>query len=468
MLKSKLFFLSCLVLTTINLFSQQENLTTLTLESFLQLVKQHHPIVKQANLLIKTADANTLSAKGGFDPKVFYDFDNKFYDSKNYYALENGGFKIPTWFGMEIKGGYEQNDGNYLNPENNSPTNGLIYSQISLPLLQGLLIDERRSVLKQAKIFETISEFEQLNMINELLYKAGKTYWDWNVAFSNLQVYKNAVDLSQQRLNAVKMSSSLGDRPDIDTVEASIQMQDRQINYQQAQLEYQTKTLLVSNFLWLENNIPIELNEKTIPYLNSGIYEKELQLDKHISKMDSLVNNHQIIKVYELKIQQLGIEKKFKQDKLKPTLNIKYNPLFNSENSNIQAHNYKWGVTVAFPILLRKERGDLQMTKIKIENTKYETLNKKNELTNKIKANINEFKNYKNQMAIYSKNVIDYEQLWKAEIKLFEAGESSLFMINSREMSYINSRVKLNEIINKKMKAAFDAEYSSGQLNILY
>jgi hypothetical protein len=71
-------------------------------------------------------------------------------------------------------------------------------------------------------------------------------------------------------------------------------------------------------------------------------------------------------------------------------------------------------------------------------------------------------------MAIYSKNVIDYEQLWKAEIKLFEAGESSLFMINSREMSYINSRVKLNEIINKKMKAAFDAEYSSGQLNILY
>jgi outer membrane protein TolC len=468
MLKSKLFFLSCLVLTTINLFSQQENLTTLTLESFLQLVKQHHPIVKQANLLIKTADANTLSAKGGFDPKVFYNFDNKFYDSKNYYALENGGFKIPTWFGMEIKGGYEQNDGNYLNPENNSPANGLIYSQISLPLLQGLLIDERRSVLKQAKIFETISEFEQLNMINELLYKAGKTYWDWNVAFSNLQVYKNAVDLSQQRLNAVKMSSSLGDRPDIDTVEASIQMQDRQINYQQAQLEYQTKILLLSNFLWLENNIPIELNEKTIPYLNSGIYEKELQLDKHISKMDSLVNNHQIIKVYELKIQQLGIEKIFKQDKLKPTLNIKYNPLFNSENSNIQAHNYKWGVTVAFPILLRKERGDLQMTKIKIENTKYETLNKKNELTNKIKANINEFKNYKNQMAIYSKNVIDYEQLWKAEIKLFEAGESSLFMINSREMSYINSRVKLNEIINKKMKAAFDAEYSSGQLNILY
>ena len=47
-------------------------------------------------------------------------------------------------------------------------------------------------------------------------------------------------------------------------------------------------------------------------------------------------------------------------------------------------------------------------------------------------------------------------------------GKTSLFMINSREMSYINAQLKLNEIINKNKKAALDAEYSFGLLNTIY
>jgi outer membrane protein TolC len=468
-LKNKFSALLILLLIAITSNGQQDSLTLLRLVDFLQLVKQHHPLAKQAELITKSADATALTAKGNFDPKLFYDFRNKFYDSKNYYELGNGGFKIPTWFGLELKGGYEQNQGTYLNPENTVPNQGLVYSQISLPLLQGLIIDERRATLKQAKLFQELSVFDKINTINELLYKAGKAYWEWQLTYTNLQVHQNAVTISQERFNAVRKTSALGDRPAIDTVEANIQLQDRIINLQQALMDYRTKSLLLSNYLWLENDVPIELTEKTIPETATINYEKENILLTNAFKMDSLINAHPNLKMYDFKLRQLTVEKKLKQDKLKPSLNVNYNPLFNAENINMgYQNNYKWGVTVGFPILLRKERGDLQLTKIKIATTTYDNLNKRNELMNKVKSTINEYNTYKNQIAIYSKNVINYERLWQSEKRLFDSGESSLFMINSREMSYINAQLKLNEIINKNKKAALDAEYSFGLLNTIY
>ncbi len=468
-LKNSYFSICLLLLISLNAIGQADTILKLSYTNFLQLVKQNHPLAKQANLITKAADANTLSARGSFDPKLFYDFNNKFFDSKNYYQLGDGGFKIPTWFGLEFKAGYEQNQGLFLNPENTTPNQGLVYSQISLPLLQGLLIDERRATLKQAKLFQQLSAFEKINTINELLYRAGKAYWDWQLSFTNLKVHQNAVNLSQDRFEAIKKTSILGDRPAIDTVEAIIQLQDRIINLQQAQMDYRTKSLLLSNYLWIENEVPIELTDRTIPETELVIDKTKNILNSNISQLDSLIDFHPNLKVYDFKLKQLGIEKKFKQDKLKPNLNFNFNPLFNSENLNAgYQNNYKWGLTFGFPIFLRKERGDLQLVKIKIENTSYETLNKRNELMNKVRLTINEFNTYNNLLAIYNKNVFDYERLWKSEIQLFSSGESSLFMINSREMSYINAQIKLNEITNKNQKSALDVEYSLGLLNALY
>ncbi len=449
--------------------AQEKNLNTLSLENYLKLVKQNHPLAKQAQNITESAEANALMAKGGFDPKLFYDFKNKFFDNKNYYSLGEGGFYIPTWFGLEFKGGFEKNEGYYLSPENYTPDNGLLYSQVSLPILQGLIIDERRTTLKQAKIFKELSFYEKINALNELLYKAGKAYWDWYLAYSNLKVYENAVELSQIRFDGIVKTFILGDRPAIDSVEANIQLQDRIINLQQARLDYKTKSLLLSNFLWLENEIPIELNENITPDINSQQQDEFNVFYQRVETIDSLINLHPSLRVYDFKIKQLKVEEKFKKEKLKPNLKLNYNPLFSADRLDIGfENNYKWGLSLSYPILLRKERGDLKLTKIKIENTVFDNKVKRLELLNKTKAGINEYNNYKLQTAIYTKNVGNYEQLWLSEKKLFDNGESSLFMINSRETSYLNAKLKLNEIINKNKKAALETTYSSGLLTSLY
>lgn len=452
--------------------SQTDSLKILTYDNFLSVVKKNHPVAKQADLISKNADALLLNAKGNFDPKLFYDFNQKEFNDKNYWTISDGGFKIPTWFGIELSGGFEQNNGIYLNPENTSPQQGLVYSQISLPIGQGLFIDERRAILKQAKLFKELSEFEKNNLINNILLDAGKTYWDWYLAYQNVSVFKNAVAIAKQRLDAVISSAKLGDRPYIDTLEASIQYQERMVNLQQSEIEFKNKSYTLSNYLWLEDDIPIEITEQIIPSQNSNIENNNVFINNSILKIDSITNIHPQLKVYDYKLKQLNVEQRLKKEKLKPVLNVSYNPLFeqtnNIYNENYFMNNYKYGVNFSFPIFLRKERGDLRFTQIKIQDTKYEQLNKQNEIKNRIKASINEYQITNSQISIYNNTVNDYEKLLDSEKTLFTSGESSLFMVNSREMSYINAQLKLNEYINKNKKAVLNTIYAFGQLYNVY
>jgi outer membrane protein TolC len=216
--------------------------------------------------------------------------------------------------------------------------------------------------------------------------------------------------------------------------------------------------------LWTENGLPIELSAKTIPVAYTSEYSGASALYDNVSKMDSLIQNHPTLRVYDFKLQQLSVEQKLKREKLKPKLNINYNPLFQATDNPTYLNNYKFGITAGMSILLRKERGDLQLTKAKVNTLTFESMNKRNEMVNKVKASISEFANYKQQIDTYSLNVNNYRQLWSSEKKLFDSGESSLFMINQREWSYINAQLKLNELVNKYKKAALNAENAFGQL----
>ncbi len=462
-----LLILVC-ALFSVSVSAQTDSTTQLTLTGFLQMVKLNHPVAKQADLIVENANANKLAARGGFDPKVFYDFRGKYFDSKDYYNLQNTGFTIPTWFGVDLKGGFEANEGLFLNPENNVPENGLVYARVAVPLLQGLVIDQRRATLRQAKLFQDMSQLEKINTINDLVYEAAKTYWDWTLVYNKLLVYTNAVDIAQLRFEALKRNAELGDRPTIDTVEATIQLQERIMNYQQSLLEFRTQSLQLSNYLWLDNSIPVELKDNVVPG-NAEAEIKNIDLSLSNIKIDSLLDNHPDLQIYNVKLDQLNIDKRLKQDKLKPKVDLNYNPLFNPDNLNIDYfNNYKWGINISFPLLLRKERGELQMNKIKTEVMNFEAANKRNELMNKIKSTIFEFNNYRSQLNLYNSNVANYEMLWRSEIKLFQMGESSLFMVNSREQNYINAQIKLADMINKSRKASLNVDYSLGQLYSIY
>ena len=188
-----------------------------------------------------------------------------------------------------------------------------------------------------------------------------------------------------------------------------------------------------------------------------------------LTQIDSIIQQHPEVNQYRYKIDMLEIDQRWKREQLKPTLNLNYNALTEAVNDNPLAEyssaNYKWGLTFSMPILLRKERGALRLADLKINDAELELASKTAVLGYKALASINEWANTAEQVELYSQTVRDYDGLLGGERQMFDAGESSLFMVNSRELGYINAQLKLIELLTKNRKAGLAANYSLGVLN---
>lgn len=465
-----LFSLSIAPLCTL---SQENNSSQLNFEKFMQIVRQHHPVALQSELQPEFGEATLRMARGSFDPKAFGDLNQKYFDGSNYFSLLDAGLKVPTWFGIELKSGFEQNQGSYLNPENRNPDSGLWYAGISLPLGQGLFIDERRAELRKAKLFNEGSEIQRQFMMNELVYDASKAYWSWFNTFHSSRVMEEAIELAEVRFQAVVRSAELGDRPFIDTLEASIQLQQRQQQFLQAQLDLQNARALLEVFLWVDGIIPLELEETTIPeQALEVLIISETNLPRigpngalfNLNEMDSLLVTHPEMLLSNLKIETLEVEARLKRELLKPSLDLQYNalsqPVGGDPLAAYSVNNYKWGVHFAMPILLRKERGSLALAELKINESRIDLELKRAELKFKATTALNTWQNTRSQFQLYFRTADDFRLLFEAEQQLFFGGESSLFMVNARETAFINAQLKVLEIMEKNKKALAEVNYT--------
>jgi outer membrane protein TolC len=447
-----------------NIYAQSLDSTAnvLTIKDFWQQVKAMHPSVKQAQNYPRMAAAELLSAKGGFDPKVYSNFEQKYFDKKNYFSIGEYGVKVPTWYGIEVKGSYNTTRGVFLNPEDKLPTQGQALVGVSLPLLQGLWVDERRADLFKARQSMGFNQSEQAIMLNDVAIDAAKLYWKWAFYYQQSLIIKQILTVSEQRFVAIKATFEQGDRMAMDTLEAYIQVQDRQYQYNEAILEYQNATTQLNIFLSGGKNAQPITNvvptRNTIPPLSISAAERDIFFQ-------NLAQTQPAIRLYQYKLAQLDIDRRLKQEKFKPKLNFNYNFLGNGfQLSNVFNDNYKWGLTFSTSTLFRAERGDVQLAKIKIENTQLQLEQKIQDLNNKLQQYINDCNQSVQQIALYQDMVKNYAQLLALENARFNLGESSLFLINSRELKYIEAQVKMAKLQMEYAVAKASVAWVTGSL----
>ena len=436
-------------------------------DTFLTDVVRYHPLANRAALRNDMAAAELVKSKGLLDPFLNSNVQQKYFGGKDYYSLVNGELKIPTFYGIDFKTGYDLNRGVFLGPENSTPDNGLLYGGISLPLGQGLLIDERRATIRNARTGLEIGRLEEVDIKNELLYNASYQYWQWFRAFNILKILEEANTVASQRYDAVKNFAINGDRPSIDTIEAGIQVQNIRVSLIASQLDLQQSQNTLATFLWNENGLPTGSPVNNLPLNSDEVFNSlENDLSNLISGLN--INAHPYLGQLKNKLIQLDTDLKMKKDKLKPRLNIQYNPLSEALGSrtitDYNINNYKWGLEFKMPLFLRKERGDVKLADIKIRDTELDLQQKTIELEAKLNNYIAEWNNTINQIDVFRQAVNQYRQMLEAERRLFDLGESSLFLINTREQAYIQANVKLTELIAKNRMAYYSIWYFAGRM----
>ena len=455
-----LFFL----FTTIS-FSQIEE--TLTFDAFIALVRNHHPLATKADIVAEIGALEVLQARGGFDPELYAKMNQKEFAGSDYYQYFDGGVKVPSWFGLSFLGGIEQAEGTYLNPERTLPANGLTYAGVNLSLGQGLLMDQRRADLRKAQAAQKMSEEERRLLLNNLLLRASETYYYWQAAQKMVEINEEALRLAQERFNAVEQSAQLGDTPFIDTLEAGIQVQNRKLNLQESQLQLKNQRAFVGTYLWIDNIIPVELESNVVPQDDFASPMESLRTIL-LESNDTLLIDHPLLRKMEFRLDQLDIERRLRAERLRPVLDLKYNllnePFVDNFANNYTLNNYNFGVAFRFPMFLRKERGALQISKLQIQDLELEYQHQRQQLDFQTKRVFNIFKTSTEQLQLYRTTVRDLGLLLEGELTKFNSGESSLFLVNSREMNYINARLKLVDLEVKNRFAIIQISHSLGNL----
>ena len=433
-----LVFLFCGFAVTAQNSSSKE----FTYTEFLGYVKKYHPLVKSANLEINKAQANLMMARGGFDPKIEVDFSKKQFKDTEYYSILNSSFKIPTWYGIEIKAGFDNNEGVYLNPENTVPNQGLTSLGVTVPLGQGLFINQRMADVRKAKMQMQLSQAERKLQAIAVLYDASIAYFNWKKNYSEVALYQEYNSNAQIRFKGIQSLIMQGDKPAIDSIEAGIIVKNRTLSLEDSMLKLAKAKLELANFLWLDNNIPLELSDDLVPEILLEFTIQETLRTNDLLNTDFTITNHPKINALQSKIDMLNVDKKLKANMLLPKIDIGYSYLAEpSYINNYKFQDYKIGLDFYFPLFLRKERGSLKLAKYKVQESEFILDLEKVQLTNKINAQKIEITSLLKQKELIKGLTQDNRTMLTSEERLFSFGESSLFLINTRENNLVSAQL---------------------------
>lgn len=450
--------------------SQTDTANVFMLQDLEVMVFRNHPIVKQAALLSESARANVMQSLGYFDPGIRAGFDRKMFGNKNYYNRWVSELKVPLWLaGADLKIGYDRNVGDYVNPETSTSTAGLAGIGLSIPLGQGLLIDSRRNTLRQAKIMVSYAEAERVKQINAIWYSIVKDYWNWYFFYNQFQLINEGLELAQTRFKAISRQTSLGDKASIDSVEAAITVQDRMIQYEKMKIDLLNARLTLSNHLWSDEAQPLELPEKARPLQSIQLQDKP-QRQVLDTLLEFAAGSHPELIKLRIKGEQLAVERSYRKEMLKPKLNVSGSLLsarrsFNSyipDNYDFKMGNYKLGFEFALPLFLRAERGKLKEVKIKQQELAYDMQQSNREIRNSVLTSYNHLNAYGEQLAVQVRSISNQEVLLNGESSKFDLGESTLFLINSRESKLIDMKIKREEMISGYQKTLAELYYKAG------
>lgn len=463
--RCSLRFAVLLLCLPLSIIAQSTGTEIFSIDRFIRQVKEYHPVAKQAGILVSVAEANLLSAKGDFDPSLSLDAGRKTFDGKNYFFHTNPEAVIPLPVGS-LRAGLENNGGDYLFSEFTKGKSS--YAGLELPLGRGLVLDKRRAALQQAKLYKSQSQEEQLQVLNNLLLGAYNSYWQWALAWQQEHLYDEFISLAEKRLRLVRIAFQQGDRSAMDTAEASAQLATYQLGLADAQIRRNYTALELSNFLWQDNDSIWELPYYFRPDTISDQPAASPVLPEELIAISDARNPQ--LKAYQFKIKALEVDQKLKAQELLPYFSLKANILYKDyfalkaiDPSYIQ-NNYKWGIAFSMPLFLRKERANYQQAKLKLKDAGYALSLKKQEINSKIRSYAMEANSLNGQVQTVKKLENQYRYLLHNEMLRFTQGESSLFMVNSREVKLLDLLQKKTELTVKLLKARYTADWAAGNL----
>lgn len=415
---------------------------------------KNHPVAEMAAAIESQGPAALLRSKGAFDPKIVASYELKELKGTEYWNYGNAGIEWQSPYAFKVSAGYDWSGGEFLTDELFiSNPNGQSYLGIKLPLLQGLITDAARigrlrgdvAVEQQRAIAEIVR--------NELRIDVAHRYAEWLFAERTLTINEETEVLIETYLRDTRTLFEQGDKPAVDTLEAFIYLGTQRLATQQARVDAQIAKLAFSEMYW-----PLKEEDQPVA-LNQSVLELPMVPDWEAAQPE--------LRDLQLLVTDYQLEQQLKQEKLKPILDANYYilgdglniPIPQDQFGSVFTRGFKAGVTASYPIFNRKARGDVELGRLKIVEAEAKLSDKRQSLQQKAAAYENALLAYQRQFAEATRLAEQNRELLEAELELFRLGESTQFLLNTRQQNLQKAMLVAEKLRFSRNKAALTWRY---------
>lgn len=432
--------------------------TPLPFAAFRDRVLANHPVAVQARQAAAGGQAELTFARGGFDPKLEIARDRKVFGGTEYFDYIDAALKIPTFIGSDLKLAFERTRGTYFSTDRRTPERGLLTLGFTVPLGQRILTDERRTALAQARAARDAGEAERDAMLNKLLFAAAKDYAGWYEAWQRLRIATEGIALARFRLEAVRQRLAAGASPAVDTLEATLEVNRRDVTLREASAGYYAARQAAESYLWDERGAPVPLGPDIAPVLD-GVTIAAPDTAQLLALRAEVERSHPDVRKAEAKLRSVDAERLLAVQGVLPFAELSLASLAGRNDRGALTdrdawdENQKVGFYASTPLLFFKERGKLAMTGAKQEAARAERDFVRRLIGLTLGVAANDLAVLAGLQELQAVNVTQATLLRDAEQERFLNGESTLLVVNLRERLVLDELVKRAAIEAKGISA---------------
>lgn len=427
--------------------------SSLRLAEVVASVERHYPLIEAAQQDQQAAQAELLSAQGGFDPSLVARAEGS---PLGYY--QNGRFDLrfeqptPLW-GTNFFAGYRASVGKFADYDGKLETNqyGELRAGLSLPLWRNGSIDRRRAAIKRAELGVSVSQTSVVAQRIDAIRLASLRYFEWVATGQRLALAKQLLELAQGRDQALAIRVERGDLPQIDRVDNQRALLQRQGLLVSAQRSLQQATIELSIYLRDAQGEPLLCDTSRLPsrlpapsgpsLSSSGAMAVEVagsyDLQALRRDVDLALRARPELQRLQLQRQQLQVDRDLAKNQMAPAIDVQaaVSQDFGPGSETREKTTVDAGVVIDIPLRNRVNRGRVSLAESGMQRISAQQRLQRDRIFAEL-ADVRSAllaANARTQLAESEVQVA--REVEAAEKTRYELGDSTLLLVNLREQA---------------------------------
>lgn len=416
----------------------------LTLEEVLDSVRAQHPGMTAARQGVVSAEAELLSAQGGFDTLVKA---RGVYVPFGYYPQERLDAIIEQPLpvgGSRLFAGYRLGQGKYPAYYGHYETlsGGELRAGFELPLWRNAAIDKRRADIARARLRRDIAGFMLAGERLELQREAAYHYWEWVAAGRQLTVASTQHALAVTRHEQLARRVAQGDIPQLEHTENERVLLEREAELIAARRKLDQTARKLSLYLRDEEGHPLVVPTSRLP---DGLPPPDAAFTSELdARMEQALRQRPELRELALQREVFQLDAELARNQAAPAvdLGVSVSRDVGVGPPNLRPTEVQASLTLDLPLQARSARGQRQAAEAKRAAVEAKARLARDKAATEVRDALSALHAAQERVSLARSATEVARRLAKAELSRFEHGATSLLFVNLREQAAADAELK--------------------------